>query len=316
MLESSLEAPLHTCELRLTGPSIHGTSAAAPLIRDVLSAFVDGAQQAVRLRVEGRSRVRATTPGWLTRASAFDIDTTNGLNRLLLSAAPVVMAVPEKFQQLDAFSPFDATASCLDLLVASLGEAARGEGNSELFDDGLIETFSKMDRLFRHGLEHLDIVNGRMLRIDRTALETIDRLRKKTPEDRRVVVAGRLETIGHASRLFELDLSSGERVKGIVVNDEVTSERIASLFGKPVTVSAIAKFRPSGTLLRLEADRVSVAGPNDLAVLAAVPKPFLPGLEPHSRRPPRAVGWLDSIYGKWPGDETDQQISEGLKERS
>ncbi len=82
-------------------------------------------------------------------------------------------------------------------------------------------------------------------------------------------------------------------------------------------MSGTVKFRPSGSVLRVEADRIEPASADDVAVFSSAPTLLVEDLDAHARRLPLDPGsGLAAIIGQWPGDETDEQILAALAELS
>jgi hypothetical protein len=113
--------------------------------------------------------------------------------------------------------------------------------------------------------------------------------------------------------LHKTCLPSGEAVRGIAT-EQVDLAELASLFGKQALVSGIAKFRPSRSVLRIEAELVQpVTG--DVRVFSHVPKPL--SLDMRALRVPQGpTTGVAAIIGKWPGDESDEEILRALEELS
>jgi hypothetical protein len=115
----------------------------------LLDVLVDGCQQAVRLRVEGRSVAQGKFPAWLARASAFEVvGLREGSTVMVVEAPSLLEASPERFGQNDLFPAVEPTRSCLDFLEESLEDAVKGETDSDAYDDGLIATFGEFSRVF------------------------------------------------------------------------------------------------------------------------------------------------------------------------
>ncbi len=90
--------------------------------------------------------------------------------------------------------------------------------------------------------------------------------------------------VRHSTRSFGLILDGGEEIRGILI--EGTSEVLRGYFGKDITVLGKAIYRPSGTLLRVDASEI------------------LPVVE----------GGVASFFGSWPGEETDRELLQALEE--
>jgi hypothetical protein len=288
----------------------------APFLRDLLNVLVDGAQQATRLQVDGRSTAPGSPPAWLEAASAFEIADIHD-QEIVLRAPSLAEAAPQHFQQLDLFAAnVIPTRSSLDFFEDSLDDALAGREDSERYDRPLMSTLEGLGRLFRHGVESIEIVNGRTLRVEPVGIEAIRSLHQRTPEDRRVMVGGKLDTIRHSDRAFTLILESGERIRGVAA-ESVEPADLARLFGKPALVSGLAKFRPSGQMLRIEAERIGPASGGDLAVFSTMPRPLDMPHDPRKLRVPQGPrSGVAAILGQWPGDETEEEFLAALEELS
>jgi len=144
----------------------------------------------------------------------------------------------------------------------------------------------------------------------RDALREVEHL---LPPEQRVRIAGRLDTIRYSDRMFSLKLESGVTLRGIA--EGVLPETLAGLFGKRVTVSGVATFRPSGGVLKLQADRIEPAG-DDFSLWSAEPRPLRGTVAPSLRKPQGPRSGINAIIGQWPGDESDDEVAKALKELS
>jgi hypothetical protein len=287
----------------------------APLLRDLLGLLVDGCQQATRLYVDGRSTAPGMVPSWLESAASFSVTALHA-HTIALAAPPLVDVAGEGAPRQEMFAAVPPGKSSLDLLEDSLEDALEGRADSDRYDPPLMATLEGFGKLARYGVEEIQVINGRTLRIDRRGIEAIRSLRSRTPQDRRVMVAGKLETIRHSDRAFTLVLSSGEVLRG-VATEQIEPSELASLFGKPTLVSGLAKFRPSGSVLRVEAERIEPAADSDISLWSALPRPLARVLDARTLRKPQGPGsGLAAIFGKWPGTESDEEILRALEEMS
>lgn len=133
------------------------------------------------------------------------------------------------------------------------------------------------------------------------------------PREQRVRVAGQLDTIRYSDRMFTLKLDSGVTLLGIA--EGVPPETLAGLFGKRVTVSAMAAFRPSGRVLKLHADRIEPAG-DDFSLWSVEPRPLRGTAAPPLRQPQGPRSGINAIIGRWPGDESEVEIAAAIEELS
>ncbi|MGA3124751.1 MAG: hypothetical protein ABSF69_28705 [Polyangiaceae bacterium] len=299
-----------TWKAHLVGPGTRGTRVPAALARDTFGAIVEAVQRAVRLRVEGRSSAQGPVPGWIERASAFDlVAVQGGSTTFLLEANPILDVLPDR--QVEMFASFDPRRSCLDLLVESLSEAVAGRADSSLYDDGLLTAFTHFERVFRHGVDAIEVGADELVRIDRTGVETFARLKRETPADQRAVIDGKLDALHHSDRVFRLILESGQPVHG-VIGDGIDLEALARLWGQAARVSGVAKFRPSGTILRVDADRIEAAS-GAPSLWSRLPTPVLRDLDTRKLTVPQGPrSGVAAVWGQWPGDESDEEFLDAL----
>lgn len=134
----------------------------------------------------------------------------------------------------------------------------------------------------------------------------------------RVRIAGTLDVLHHSKKRFILALESGIKVRGLVAGEATDLTGWTSLWGRKVVVSGFARFRPSGSLLRVEADRIEPADEHDVALWGALPRPIFGGpLDERSLRQPQGPRTgVGAILGQLPGEESDEEIIEALKRLS
>lgn len=241
-----------------------------------------------------------------------------GSTLLVIEAPTLLEAAPALFGQVALFEPIDSSESAFGVMEQTLRAAVDGRGDSDLFDQSLLSVFHRFDRILGAGFSFIELTNGKDGRdrvvVDRTSVAAVDRLIRATPEPQRARVAGTLDTIRHSDRMFTLLVDDGKAMKGIA--DGIAAEQLAGLFGQSVTVAGTAVFRPSGSLLRIEADSVQASGP-DAAVWARVPAPLFRDLDMAGLRQPQGLrSGVNAIVGRWPGEETEEEMAAALRELS
>jgi hypothetical protein len=313
-------ATKHELSIRLEGPRATKARLPGATLRDLLDLILEGSRKALRLRVEGRSTAPGLPPAWLTEAAGFDVVALKEGSTVVDLAAPSIWeAAPSRFQQGDFFSEIDTSRSSLSLFEESFEEALRGKEDADLFDEALLRTFSDFSRLFSGGIERIEIMDRsarhpRSIELKPDRLERVEQLWRRTPPDQRVRIAGRLDTIRHSDQMFTLILESGEVLRGIA--EGIDSGILAELFGQTVMVSGKAVFRPSGSVLRIEADLIEPAI-GDLSLWSHVPVGLMGAIDRRTlSRPQGPRTGIHAILGRWPGDETDEEISQALDEIS
>jgi hypothetical protein len=281
--------------------------------------LVDSTRGALRQRVEGRSTARGNVPAWLLAAADFDVVAIEAGSTILVIEAPSLLeAAPALFGQQQLFEPIDASDSAFGVMEQTLRMAVDGRSDSDLFDQPLLSTFGRFDRVLSAGFSSIELTNGSLgaprVIVNDDSITAVDRLIRSTPEPQRTRVSGTLDTIRHSDRMFTLLMEDGKAVKGIA--EGVAAGQLADLFGHSVVVSGTAVFRASGGLLRIEADDIDAAG-SDAAVWARVPAPLFRIIDGANLRQPQGPrSGVNAIIGRWPGEETDEEIAGALRELS
>jgi len=124
-----------------------------------------------------------------------------------------------------------------------------------------------------------------------------------------VTVVGKLDAIQHSKRRFTLVLNNGQKVRCVLVEGDLAE--LLPLFGKRVLVHGMGVWHLSGKLDRIEVDRVR-SGEEESDFWAYLPQPRFHSELPVEEPSPRPWG-LAAVIGKWPGDETDEEIDQALK---
>lgn len=298
----------------LRGAAARGSTVSASVLHGLLGALLEGCQGAVRLAFERGSVGSTTASAWIERSVDFDIlGIECGSTRIVVEAPALTDVVPATLAGAAAMLAAETTA--FDLFVAGIRDAVRLEEDSERFDVPLLETYGKLGDVLALGFDEIALGDDPSCRLDAAAFEAIAALRRRAPMPRQVRVAGRLEPVAHDPRAFVLQLPEGA-MHGIAVSN-AGAEQLQRLLGARVVVSGLAVFRPSGRVARLEASRIDAAD-DRASIWEQMPRPLLEAAEPmaryHVRQGPRSG--LAAIMGKWPGDETDEEIAEILERLS
>jgi len=127
---------------------------------------------------------------------------------------------------------------------------------------------------------------------------------------RQIKLCGTLDMLRVSTQGFGIRLQSGEEAPGVLVRGDVCD--LKDLLNRRVTVYGRAVYRPSGRLLRIDADEIVPATDKD-QFFARIPEVTPPNRNLKQRINQQATGrGIEAIIGKWPGDETDEQIYEVL----
>ena len=171
-------------------------------------------------------------------------------------------AAPDFFRQAsfwdDQPSPDD---TAIELLGSALNDVSARKADSSRFDPPLLSRISRYSRMLQRGIDRVSLVDAALPsvpRIDADVVEAASQLAAVTPGGQRVRVAGRLDLMGASERVLKIEVRPGEFVTVLWEQDEPV-EAFHELFNKDVVIEGIAVFRPSGTVLRIDADLIGPA---------------------------------------------------------
>jgi hypothetical protein len=295
----------------------YGSDIPLAISASLLRRLEETARPCVRMVLEGTSASVGAPPAWLERASdvrTLGFSEQNGKSVLHVKAPKLGDAVPEIFDQP---SLWPGIASQDDTAIQLIGKVShvvrRQEAGSDLYDRPLLKHLSHWGKLFRRDVQSLafptNVVSGGASdvfdeQVSRNALLLSD----QTPTPRQVRVVGKLDMVRHSTRSFGLLLADGEEVRGILQDGD--PDLLQQYFGKEITIFGKAVYRPSGTLLRIDAQEIldTVEGRSAFSVVP----PAFTHRSKQDRKVQTSKSGVAAFFGSWPGEETDDELLAAL----
>jgi hypothetical protein len=123
---------------------------------------------------------------------------------------------------------------------------------------------------------------------------------------------GILDMLRASTQAFALKLDDGQEVRGVLTAGEIGECK--HFLEKRVAIHGKAVFRPSGRLLRIDAEDIRAASGDD-TFFSQMPRATRRRMDVREvlREQSHKRG-VAAIIGKWPGDETDEQIAAALQD--
>lgn len=308
--------------LELHGPTGLGAKPRPELIGPVLAQVHGSLLDTVRMGFLHASRTRGRVPQALRRAAETRfVGHAAGPEEstvLRFEVAEFGATAPELFQQgqwWEAGPRPDETA--FDLLAASLTDVRRIVRDSERFDHALLRKFTNYRRLLRHGLTRIllpDAQTAAPATIDEELSAAAETLSRETPPQRRVRVCGRLDLLRVSKRVLGLVLDDGSSLTAVWTPAGFVD--LASFLDRRVVIEGTAEFRPSGSLLRVDADAIREASAADVAFSARPLPEWRRDYEKEVRCFPEERTPYASIFGLIPGDGSDDDFAMAVDEIS
>lgn len=276
----------------------------------------------ILMAFEGRSTKRGQRPGWLDAAAdiRFVAISGDGDTVLHFEAPRLGEAAGVLYRQQQRWPPKPtAQGTGFDLLGRVLSDVRAGDEDSPRFDPPLLTRLARLGSALDGTFREIDLIGHHYTASDPAVLDTgvrdnARRLYEETPPPQRARVAGRLSMIEVSTQTFVLELDTGERVRGVLQDGSVADAKI--LIDQRVLVLGMAVYRPSGRVLRIDAERIK-AGTGESRFWSTIPDSRKRSFDVREVRQPqtRTTG-ASAIFGQWPGDETEEEILEALEKLS
>jgi len=278
-------------------------------------------RQSVSMAFRGRSSVRGPRPRWLKAAADLRfIDHQGDDASVLYFETPTLgEAAAELYQQQEFWSTRpDPSLTGLDLFGEVVRDVAAHNEDSDRFDKSLLGNLVGFKNVLNGTFHEVRLDPARPdtavavinLRVIRTAQE----FQATTPLPQRVRLAGALDMVRASTQSFTLRLDDGQEVRGVLVSGSIVDA--ATHLNHRVLVLGQAVYRASGRLLRIDADEIRGAE-GEPSLWSRIPSPRTQRFDPSSLRVPQGPrSGVSAIVGRWPGDETDEEIDAWLERTS
>lgn len=300
----------------------YGRYAPAEPLGWVIREIAPAVRYSIRMAFGLRSRAGGRLPSWLAASSDIRLVDYQGRDETVLSFQVPILgeAAPQLYEQQEFWpSKPDPADTGFDLLADVIGEVRAGNSNSARFDEPLLRRLFGFRKCLAGPFRELLITGRRYPKkspcvLNASVIENAARLSSATPPPQQARVAGTLDMIRASTQTFALKLEEGQEVGGVLLSGNM--DLLKELFRQRVLVLGKAVYRPSGRLLRIDAHEVRKASEAE-RFFTTVPRPVSSRLDMG-----RVLGeqsqkkGLAAVFGKWPGDETDEQIEQALRELS
>jgi hypothetical protein len=316
---------LKTVDYEIKVSGLPTTPGSIPVVefKEIIDFLLKGCDRVLRLIIEGRSIKSGKNPDWLKKSLNFIITgITTGSTLLQLEAPVLGESVPEHFKQktlwddLELVKPGDTS---LTLLSKAISDAASENMESYYFDANVLDALLSFKSITKNSKEL--IINSKTkkedsFKVSNMEIKKIKKLKIEIPKPHTTVLSGFFNLIEHSNQRFQLKLPDGRNINGIVDPSYVDFEKMRELWGRRVTIKGKAYYKPSGNLRSIEAQLISPSGEGD-EILEKIPqkqKNFKFYEDFLTER--NANKSLEKIWGKWPGDESIDELLNALEERN
>ncbi len=151
------------------------------------------------------------------------------------------------------------------LIVETFTDALNEESDSEYLDKPLLHSLHDFKKLFLSDSEIFEFQNGGskpLLALTRPDFKRIKVREDNTPDPAPIILSGRVELLQYSKSKITILSEEGRTLNGFLAPDLIDGEA-SRWWGKKVTISGIAHYRPSGRMAFVEVERMFEPGAKD-----------------------------------------------------
>ncbi len=284
-------------------------------LKDLASIFIENSERALRLAIEGNSLKKGQLPQWLRQAVDFNITSiSKGSTVLSLEAPELSEVAADQINQQNLWIVLpEPNDTALTIWANSFNEATTEKYESEMYDKGLLTSFITFKDFIDKYAQSIEVDSKhdkkiKNIKIDNEQIERVKKLTASIPESRKIILSGFIDVIEHHAGRFKLNLENGEKIQGEIDRSILDSEVMRDHWGKKVTVRGMADYKPNGKVRFLRADLLKPFEESEKLfeeyMIYEQPRELVYQISKNKSD----VSPLKEIWGKWPSEESIEQI--------
>jgi hypothetical protein len=205
------------------------------------------------------------------------------------------------------------TQTPMALVIESFREALNYKEETSHLDKGLLKKLKSFEKIFLSNDETITFANkGSIpeLSLQENDFKKIQELEESIPEPQEIIVNGILDELKFSKLRVTIETAGGS-ISGIL-SDTFETEEISKYWGKNVTISGRAHYKPNGKMAFIYIEKVFEPSEAD-EYFSKVPKKET--VEQQILRQQKQLKYsnhLNEIVGQWPGDESVEDILKDL----
>ncbi len=221
---------------------------------------------------------------------------------------PLQLRLFEDAPPLDKLTP-------MALVIQTFRAALFDTEDKNLLDEPLIDELLKFKHFFHDEREKILLSNRNTIsevEFSKHDIQKIEQLYKSIPAPQKTTVAGEVDEMKFSKEQVILKTDDNQRVIIVVKKDQF--EYLKEFFGKEILIEGMAHFKPGGQLSYIQMEKFDTADSHLMKMFSKKPhKMTLQQQIALQLREGKKPGPIDEIFGKWPGDESLDDLLNMLK---
>lgn len=220
--------------------------------------------------------------------------------------------------QLDAFRDKSELQNLtpVALVIKAFRAALTEEEDKNLLDEPLIDELIRFRKFFKSDQEEILLSNRNTIpevKFSNKEIDQIENLYKSIPEPQKTMINGVIDEMKYSKKQMVLITENRERVV-VMPQDDTVLASIKEYFGREVTLTGMAHFKPGGQLSYVSLESFGEPGKSDRFFSKKPQKMSIQQQVAFQVREGKKKNPIDDIIGQWPGDETDEEFDRMLKD--
>jgi hypothetical protein len=268
--------------------------------------------------LEGSSQIkRGKNPEWLCRLLDFQLTGINPGSTQLEIEAPLLQETLENIQ-LPVFSDLSPEEimqnSALGFSLYAYEQASNHNLESFILDKEILKEILHFKDFFESEKAQITVstpTRNKTVTFNYESINKIKTIEEHTPQSIRAKISGKLDVMKHTRA--QLEIISGQSRIQASLGENLNIERITEYFGKNITATGIASYKPSRQIKSFEIQSLSLADQKDV-FFEKPPVMLFEEMEVQRYIKEQKYKGTDfsKIIGKWPGEESIDELLQQL----
>jgi hypothetical protein len=219
--------------------------------------------------------------------------------------------------QLDLFKEKQSlnTLTPMALVIKTFNAALHEEADKNLLDEPLLDELLKFKKFFYTDTEKILLSNRSTIpeiEFSRKEIDIIESLFKTIPQPEKTVVAGIIDEMKFSKEQVVLTTSDNKKI--VVIVPKKLFDELKDFFGREIAITGIAHFKPGGQLSFVKMENFGNMGKAAKLLSRKPDKMTMQQQIALQLREGKKRNPIDEIFGKWPGNESDEEFEKMLKD--
>lgn len=201
----------------------------------------------------------------------------------------------------------------LSLVIESFREALNFKEDTNHLDKPLLKKLKSFERIFVGNEERITFSNrGSIpdLQLQKTDFQKIQTLEESIPEPQEIIINGIVDELKYSK--LRVTIATKEGIVNGVLSEDFEPEDISKYWGKDLTIAGTAYYQPSGKMSFLYIEKIYEPNDNDKYFSKPSKKETVEQQIQRQQKHLKNQNNLAEIVGKWPGDESIEEILNSL----